>query len=118
MSFGDYFWYFVGVALSSPMNVLGAFLLAILCWILARAQFDKANPIDLSYLLVDATVGNVTLAKFGGLGAFLASTWVFIDLPVTGHFDATFAGWYMGVWGGVKVATDFMLKRDGDHRDG
>lgn len=100
------------------MNTLGCFLLVMFAVILVRAQFDEKNKIDLSYLLVDSTTGNVTLAKFTGLGAFLTSTWVLVDLAVSGHFDPSFAGWYMGVWGGVKVATDFMLNRDPDHRDG
>lgn len=110
----DHLWALVGMAVASPMDVLGLFLLAMLCWILARAQFDKNSKVDLTYLLVDSQVGNVTLAKFAGFGAFLASTWVFIDLAVTNHFDTGYAFVYVGSWAASKVATDFMLRgRDG-----
>ena len=118
MSNGQYFWYFVGLALSSPMNVLGSLLIIMLAVVLARAQASKTSKIDFSYLLVDSTVGNVTLAKFAGFGAFLASTWVFIDLAVVGHFDTTYAIAYVAGWGGFKVATDYALRDGGAHRDG
>ena len=114
---GQYFWYFVALALSSPMNVLGLSLLFLLGFILWSGQRDKSNPsFDLNYVMVDATVGKITLAKFGGFCALLASTWVFIDLPVTGHFDTSYAIAYIAGWGGFKVATDYML-RDG-RKDG
>jgi hypothetical protein len=114
----DKFWYFVALALSSPMNVLGLFLLMLLGWILWRGQHDKNNKaFDLNYVLVDTTVGTITLAKFGGFSALLASTWVLIDLTVTGHFDSPYAIAYIAGWGGFKVATDYMLRNDG-HRDG
>ena len=112
----EFFWYFVGLALSSPMNVLGTLLIIMLAVVLARAQASK-NKIDLSYLLVDSTIGNVTLAKFAGFGAFLASTWVFIDLTVTGHFDSGYAFAYVGIWAGAKVGTDYLLGQR-DHKDG
>lgn len=126
MSNGEYFWYFVALALSSPMNVLGSFLLVLLGWILWRCQHDQANQaFDLNYLLVDSTTGKITLAKFGGFVALLASTWVLIDLTVTGHFDAGYAFAYVGCWAGSKVATDFALRgqggdggdRGGDHHE-
>ena len=113
----QYFWYFVGLALSSPMNVLGTLLIVMLAVVLARAQANKTSKIDLSYVLVDSTIGNVTLAKFAGFGAFLASTWVFIDLTVTGHFDSGYAFAYVGIWAGAKVGTDYLLGNR-DHKDG
>ena len=106
------FWYFVALAVSSPINVLGLFLLLLVTVILTYAQFNKKNKIDLVYLLIDPTLGKVTLAKFGGFGAFVASTWVFIELPVSGHFDAGYATMYTLTWAGVKVASDFAQTRE------
>lgn len=118
MSNGAYFWYFVGLALSSPMNVLGSFLLVLMAVIFWRGQLDKSNPqFDLNYALVDSQIGKVTLGKLSGFVALLASTWVFIDLPVTGHFDASYAIAYIAGWGGVKLGTDYLLGQR-DHKDG
>lgn len=95
-------------AIASPMDVLGLFLLGMTAWILWRAQRGPGK-IDLTYLLVDSAVGNVTLAKFTGFGAFLASTWVLVDLAVTQHWDSTYGIGYVAVWAGAKVATDWAL---------
>ena len=97
-------------AVASPMDVLGLVLLAVLAFILWKAQRGPGK-VDLTYLLVDSSVGNVTLAKFTGFGAFLASTWVFVDLAVTGRWDSTYGSWYIALWAGAKVATDFALAR-------
>ena len=107
----EFVWYLIGLMVSSPMNVLGLFLLAITVFILARAQTDKKNKIDLQYLLVDSSTQKITLAKFSGFGAFMASTWVFVMLPVTGKFDAAFASAYMVTWGAVKVAQDVIQSK-------
>ena len=110
MSVGAQWLRLVDAAVASPMDVLGLALLAVLVYVLWRAQRTQGNKIDLAYLLVDSTTGTVTLAKFSGFGAFLASTWIVVDLTITGHFDTTFAGFYMGIWGGAKVATDWALR--------
>jgi ABC-type phosphate transport system permease subunit len=107
----DRFWYFVGLMLSVPaLNWIGLFLLFMFCWILWTAQTDRESPIDLKYLLIDTQLKQVTMAKFGAFGAFIASTYIFIYLPVTGHFDGTFAGIYVGAWIAGKVATDYINK--------
>jgi hypothetical protein len=124
VSVADHFWRLIDAAVASPMDVLGLVLLALLVWILTSAQISKTSPVDLSYLLVDSTIGHVTLAKFAGFGAFLSSTWVFVYLAVTGRFDTTYASIYMAVWAGAKVATDYALRGSGTdndhdgHRDG
>lgn len=97
-------------AVASPMDVLGLVLLAVLALILWRAQRGPGK-VDLTYLLVDSAVGNVTLAKFAGFGAFLASTWVLVDLAVTGKWDSTYGIGYIAIWAGAKVATDYALMR-------
>ena len=111
MTFPDWFGYWF--ARLDLMPVLGVFLLTMFCWILLQAQMNRRNKIDLSYLLVDSTINNVTLAKFGGLMALVASTWVFIYLPVSGHFDSAYAIGYIVGWGAVKVATDFSKTKEG-----
>lgn len=93
------------------LYALGVVLLLGGAWILWHAQRDPDSPVDLSYLLVDSTIGKVTLAKFAGFGAFLASTWIFIFLPVTDHFDVGYASAYLLSWGAVKVAGDLTLTR-------
>jgi hypothetical protein len=89
------------------MQGLGAALFVVFGWLLYAAHHDKRNKIDLTYLLVDPTLGKVTLAKFGGLLALFSSTYVFIYLALSQHFDATYASAYMLTWGAVKVAADF-----------
>jgi len=116
MNWTEHMWRVIDSAIASPMDVLGLVLLALLGWILTVAQFSKGSPVDLSYLLVDSTIGKVTLAKFAGFGAFLASTWVFVDLAVTQRFDSTFATFYCAIWAGAKVATDWALR--GGPREG
>lgn len=111
MSNSDKFWYFVGLMVSSPVNVLGLFLLLMTVVMLCWAQFGRSK-IDLAYLLVDSAVGNVTLAKFGGFGAFIASTWVFCGQFATGKFDGGYATTYLLTWAGVKVAADFAQGRE------
>jgi hypothetical protein len=111
MNLDEKFWYFVGLVLSSPVNVLGLFLLLVTCVILLLAQRDKKNKIDLQYLLVDPEVKNVTLAKFAGFGAFMASTWVLVALVVENHFDATYGLGYIAGWGAVKVSQDYFNQR-------
>lgn len=110
----DYkFWYFVGYALSTPENVLGLFLLFMVTAVLAWSQFSNRSQIDLAYILVDPKLKKVTLAKFGGFGAFVASTWVLVALTARGHFDAGYASVYLITWAGVKVASDFKHTKEG-----
>jgi len=100
------------------MVMLGLLGIWTFIYILRKAQKDRRNPIDLAYLLVDPTVGKVTLAKFAGFGAFLASTWVFFFLPVSGHFDTGYAAAYIATWAAAKVATDFINKPNPPDTDG
>lgn len=98
-------WYFVGLLVSSPINVLGLFLLLLVALILARAQ---GKGLDLSYLLLDSQIGKVTLAKFTGFGAFTASTWIVVQQAVIGKLDAGMFTAYIAGWGAVKVAQDYF----------
>ena len=112
MSNGDKFWYFVGLLVASPTNVLGLFLLLMVAAMLAWAQFGKSK-VDFTYLLVDPAAGQVTLAKFAGFGAFVTSTWVFVALTANGKFDGGYAWGYLLTWAGVKVASDIKQAREG-----
>jgi hypothetical protein len=92
------------------MEILGGALALMFGYLLWAAHRNPSNNVDLSFLLVDTSLGNVTLAKFGGLLALIVSTWVFVYLPVAGKFDATFAVGYIATWGAVKVASDITSK--------
>jgi hypothetical protein len=113
MTNGEKFWYFVGLAVSSPTNVLGLFLLMFVTIFLTWAQFSKSSSIDLAYLLVDPTIGKVTLAKFGAFGAFVSSTWVIVALTANNKFDATAFTVYISAWALVKVAADVKQAQEG-----
>lgn len=102
------------------MEGLGCVLLLLGVYIIWRAQRDPTNKIDIAYLLVDSQTGNVTLAKWCGLVALLASTWVFVYMAVSNRFDTTFAIAYLGTWGAVKVAQDYFnwqAQANGQTRD-
>ena len=108
MNNSEYFWYFVALAVSSPINVLGLFLLFTCVVILMQAQFNPKSKIDLTYTLFDAQAGNVTLAKLGGFVALLTSTWIIAQQAVTAKMDSTMFAAYIAGWGTVKVAQDYF----------
>jgi hypothetical protein len=95
----------VGPALVSGA---GAVLFLLGAWIMYRAHRSKTSEIDWAHLLVDPSLDppRVTLGKFTGLGAFLASTWWVTWLVSDGKADAALLIGYMGVWGAVKVASE------------
>lgn len=98
------------VTVGLSMQLLGLFCIILLVVLMFSAQRDKKNKIDFAMLLVEPAVGNVTLAKYGGLVALIATTWIIIYLTVTGHFDATAFLWYLTAWCGVKIAADITAK--------
>lgn len=94
----------------APWMVLGAgaLMLALGSYVLARAHFDRNNPINLAYALIDGTLNppRVTLAKIVGLGAFLASTWWITWLVVNDKADSALITGYLIACMGAKVAGD------------
>lgn len=116
MSNGEKFWYFVGLALSSPTNVLGLFLLGFITVFLTWAQFSRKSKIDLAYALIDPAVNKVTLAKFGAFVALATSTWVIVALTASNKFDATAFSVYLAAWAAVKVAADIKQAQEGQSK--
>ncbi|HOM12528.1 MAG TPA: hypothetical protein PLB41_04345 [Rubrivivax sp.] len=98
---------------ADTMAIVGGVLLLVGVYVLWRAHRARGNNIDLAYLLVDGELHppRVTLAKFTGFGAFLVSTYLLIYITLTGHFDATAFIGYLGAWGAVKVASDYITMR-------
>lgn len=89
---------------------LGIILIVMLWWIFFKAQGDRRNKVDFTDLLLDSTIGKMTQGKFWGLVGGAAGTWVFIFLPVSGHFDATYASAYLVAVFALKVAGDITNK--------
>ena len=90
----------------------GVVILVVLIIIFVQAQWNKHNKIDLTDLLLDQSTGKITQGRFWGLVGGSAGTWVFIYLPVSGHFDATYASAYLLAAFGLKVAGDITAKPD------
>lgn len=88
----------------------GVVIVAVLILIFVRAQWNARNRIDLTDLLLDQSVGKVTQGRFWSLIGGAAGTFVFIYLPVSGHFDATYASAYLLAVFGLKVAGDITGK--------
>lgn len=89
------------------MLLLGAYVL----W---RAHRSRNSAIDLAYLLVDGALDppRVTLAKFSAMVALLVSTWIVVFLTVSGKFDSAAFTAYLATWGAVKIAGDYMAKKE------
>lgn len=98
------------LATLAPWMVLvaGALMLALGVYVLWRAHYDRHNPINLAYALLDGTLHppRVTLAKIVGLGAFLASTWWITWLVVNDKADSALITGYLIACMGAKVAGD------------
>src|SRR6266576_1008748 len=88
---------------------LGLLLILMLAWIFWKAQRGKSK-IDMEDLLLDPTVGKITQGRFWGLIGGASGTWVFIYLPVSGHFDSTYAVGYLAAVFALKVAGDITGK--------
>ncbi len=88
----------------------GVVIVGVLILIFVRAQWNKRNRIDLTDLLLDQSVGKVTQGRFWSLIGGAAGTFVFIYLPVSGHFDPTYASAYLLAVFGLKVAGDITGK--------
>lgn len=92
------------------MMGLGALFILFLIYIFWKAQRDPNNRIDLVDLLADQPGGKTSQGRFWSLIAGTAGTWVFIYLPVSGHFDPTYASLYLGMVFAFKIASDVTGK--------
>ena len=94
----------------APWMVLGAgtLMVGLGLYVLVRAHYDRNNPINLAYALIDGTLNppRVTLAKIVGLGAFLAATWWITWLVVNDKADSALITGYLLACMGAKVAGD------------
>ena len=92
------------------MMGFGVFLIVVLVIILLKAQLSRNNRIDLNDTLIDPAIGKTTPGRFWTLVGGTAGTWLFIYLPVSGHFDSTYAIFYLAAVFGLKVAGDITSK--------
>lgn len=92
------------------MMGLGGLFLVFLIYVFWRAQRDKENRVDLTELLIDPATGRTSQSRFWSLIGGTVATWVFLFLPVSGHFDAAFAAAYLTLMFGIKVAGDITSK--------
>jgi hypothetical protein len=93
------------------MLAFGVVIIAVLVVILLKAQLSRTNRIDLTDLLIEQATNKVTPARFWTLIGGAAGTWVFIYLPVSGHFDATYAAAYLAACFGFGVAAVYANKQ-------
>ena len=88
----------------------GLVIIIILVVILIKAQLSKTNKIDLNDMLIEPKTGKTSPGRFWTLIGGAAGTWVFVYLPVSGHFDPTYAIFFVGLAFGLKVAGDITAK--------
>lgn len=92
----------------------GGGLLVIVFCLLAAAQFNRNNPVNLAYILVDPKLGVVTGASFALFISLLVSSWIMVYLTVTLKLNEGYWVAYLGCWGAVKV---LMSKLRGDDHE-
>lgn len=93
------------------VQLLGILLFLSVGTLVYLAHRDPNNKkINLDSLLYDKETKSTSLAKLMGLLGGATGTWVFVYLPVSGHFDATYAIGYLTVMIAGKVAADVTNK--------
>jgi hypothetical protein len=90
---------------------LGGAMLLLLVLVLIQAHFSKDSRINLADLLLDHQLnkrGQVTLAKFGGFIALLASTWIVVYLALDKALTDFIFVSYLGAWVLGKLGTELI----------
>ena len=94
--------------------VVGTIMVVLGVYILWRAHRNKSSRINVEDLLIDSSLAppRVTLAKFIGLGGWMAGTWWITYITFTGKFDGAAFAAYLAYCGAVKVAGDWVRPMD------
>jgi hypothetical protein len=100
------------------MQLFGIAMFSLTALFIGKAHYSRKSKIDLQYVLVDSQLKQVTQAKFLGFIGGMASTWLFVYLPVSGKFSETYALGYLGILVAGKVATDYLNRPSADTAGG
>jgi hypothetical protein len=92
------------------MLVFGGLIVLTLIVIFWRAQNSGTSKIDFADMLLDPLTKKLTPARFWNLIGGAAATFVFVYLPVSGHFDPTYASAYIIAVLAAKAVADITSK--------